>query len=706
MLFTIMALNSFLICPAFGKSTQLVISCSDERNDLILLLSRNGYHFSRYPNPLEAVKQTPAGGGLLILSDGYPFDKNEIDEGVFNIAKERKIKLYVEFSDNIPGVKKANGILKTEFERAIITSDFFGRELKPMDILGINGVVLELEDKDPLVVLGKVAGVYKAEYGISDVTTYPLLFMRNNMLIAASKLSGYASGRFGPKDSWENIWKSVLNWLEPGMKFQFHTGLDYVTPMFGKDEILPPGALINSIVHGADWFYNGHFLIDASWKRFCDNMQMPGAGFGPYLDKNVKVGDGSLGVIEGHGSKFYWNGTQQYRYCNRADGLGQVAFALAITNLIAGRSRDAIVASNLMDFLFHDSNVLARGGDNPENPCFGLMGWSDSKFSNNNYYGDDNARAVLGALGASACLDTWNWDRQILETILANFRTTGTNGFRGNSLNAGDLQRYGWKHYRDRDIINPHPHFESWMWACYLWLYDKTKYEPLLLKTENAIKITMEDYPSKWKWTNGIQQERARMILPLAWLVRVDDTPEHRKWLDNMVNELLVNQKPCGAIIEELGDEKLGMYGRSTNKDYGTGEATLIFKNGDPVSDMLYTSNFAVFSLNEAARVTNNPAYIEAVSKLAGFLVRIQVKSEKFNDLDGAWFRAFEFEKWDYWASNADLGWGAWGTHTGWTQSTIISTLAMISMNQSFWDLTSKSKIKSEMKNTLEHMLN
>jgi hypothetical protein len=334
------------------------------------------------------------------------------------------------------------------------------------------------------------------------------------------------------------------------------------------------------------------------------------------------------------------------------------------------------------------------------------MGWSDSKFSNNNYYGDDNARAVLGALGASACLDTWNWDRQILETILANFRTTGTNGFRGNSLNAQDLQRYGWKHYRDRDIINPHPHFESWMWACYLWLYDKTKYEPLLLKTENAIKITMEDYPAKWKWTNGIQQERARMILPLAWLVRVDDTPEHRKWLDNMVNELLVNQKPCGAIIEELGDEKLGMYGRSTNKDYGTGEATLIFKNGDPVSDLLYTSNFAVFSLNEAARVTNNPAYIEAVSKLAGFLVRIQVKSEKFNDLDGAWFRAFEFEKWDYWASNADLGWGAWGTHTGWTQSTIVSTLAMISMDQSFWDLTSKSKIKSEMKNTLEQMLN
>ena len=75
----------------------------------------------------------------------------------------------------------------------------------------------------------------------------------------------------------------------------------------------------------------------------------------------------------------------------------------------------------------------------------------------------------------------------------------------------------------------------------------------------------MEAYPDKWSWTNGIQQERARMILPLAWLVRVDDTPEHREWLDLMVAKLLENQMPGGAIIEELGDSKFGKYGKSTN---------------------------------------------------------------------------------------------------------------------------------------------
>lgn len=705
-IFSVIAVAILFVGTVLGNSNQLVISCTDEQNDIVLLLSKNGYQFDRYSNPLEAVKQADMEAGVLLLSNDYPFVSNKIDERVFELAKEKKLKLYIEFSDNIPGVKKVTGTLKTEFERAIVTSDVFGGDLKPMDILGMNGVVLKLEDKEPLLVLGKVAGVYKAEYGIDDVHTYPLLFENDDMLIASTKLSGFATGRFGPKDSWETVWEYILNWLEPNTNFQLNSSLEYVTPMYNKEEKLPANASVYSIVKGAGWFYKGRFLIDPSWEKFCDNMQMPGAGYGPYLDENVKVGDGSLGIIEGHGSKFYWDGKQQYRYCNRADDNGQAAFALAITNQIAGRTQDAIVASNLLDFLFYNSNVLAQGGDDPKNPSFGLMGWSDSNHSNHHFYGDDNARAILGALGASACLDIWNWDKEILETILANFRTTGENGFRGNNIIAEDLQKNGWRHYWNGDIVNPHPHFESWIWACYLWLYDKTGYEPLLKKTKKAIKMTMEAYPDNWGWTNGIQQERARMILPLAWLVRVDDTSEHREWLDLMVEKLLDNQVPCGAIVEELGDAKLGMYGKSTNKDYGTREATLIFRNGDPISDMLYTSNFAIFSLHEAASVTQNPEHIEAVNKLAEFFIRIQVKSEKYDDLDGTWFRAFEFEKWDYWASNADHGWGAWGTHTGWTQSTIVSTLAMISQHQNFWDLTAKSKINTVMQQGLDQMFN
>ncbi len=43
--------------------------------------------------------------------------------------------------------------------------------------------------------------------------------------------------------------------------------------------------------------------------------------------------------------------------------------------------------------------------------------------------------------------------------------------------------------------------------------------------------------------------------------------------------------------------------------------------------------------------------YQEAAGKLSAYLTRIQVQSSKHKDLDGAWFRAFDYGRWDYWAS-------------------------------------------------------
>lgn len=135
------------------------------------------------------------------------------------------------------------------------------------------------------------------------------------------------------------------------------------------------------------------------------------------------------------------------------------------------------------------------------------------------------------------------------------------------------------------------------------------------------------------------------MILPLAWLVRVKDTPEHREWLDRVVSRLLENQQASGAIREELGNSSTGTFGKAkSNKEYGVTEAPLISHNGDPVADMLYTSNFAFFSLNEAARATGNSQYKKAVEKLSDFLIRIQVKSDRYAHLDGAWYRAFDYD--------------------------------------------------------------
>ena len=232
------------------------------------------------------------------------------------------------------------------------------------------------------------------------------------------------------------------------------------------------------------------------------------------------------------------------------------------------------------------------------------------------------------------------------------------------------------------------------MWACYLWLYRQTGWQPLYDMAERGISLTMKAYPDGWGWTNGIQQEKARMLLPLAWLYRVSPTDEHRQWLDTMAREFLKNQVECGAVREELGDASKGMFGRlKTNAEYGTAESPLIFDNGDPIADMLYTCNFAFFGLNEAAHATGDAEFAGAAGRLSDFLTRIQVRSDKVRNVDGAWFRAFNYRNWDYWASDADSGWGSLSTLTGWIQSWIVTTQALMELNTSYWNLTAGSSV-------------
>jgi hypothetical protein len=210
--------------------------------------------------------------------------------------------------------------------------------------------------------------------------------------------------------------------------------------------------------------------------------------------------------------------------------------------------------------------------------------------------------------------------------------------------------------------------------------------------------MTMAAYPNQWRWTNGLQQERARMLLPLAWLIRIEDTPEHRGWMKRVARDLLSFQDKSGAIREEVGSAGKGQYGPPKSNDrYGTTEAPLLQQNGDPVCDLLYTTNFAFLGLHEAATVTHDPFYVRVEDKLAKFLCRIQIQSEKHPELAGGWCRAFDFGRWDYWASGSDAGWGPWSIETGWTQAWICGVLGMRRMQTSLWQITDRGNLGAHL---------
>jgi hypothetical protein len=685
-------------------SLDRITICGEPDNDLIASLEGSNVAYRTFMLPEVAAKAARRRTGLLILAAEYPDKTTLIPEEVYKIARRKHLKLYVEYPDHVPGLDISGKPLVMNLERGVVLSPDIDSLLPPMSLLGLNHChLLPVKADTSLMVMARVAGFDKAEYGTGGVPNYPLLFNHGGILVATSKLSHFATGRYGPVEDWKKIWGYIIRSVKGPEKLDAPNWKHYIAPAYGESDHLPDKARQNSIRKGTEWFYNGRFFIHSSWKEMWLKYQGDGTNpFGPPVPQEFPNGDGSLGILEGHASRIAWNGAEEYRYWIRNDVQGEVSLALAAAGKYLNQPSYLDASAKLIDFTL---GSIIRGGprNDPENPNYGLLGWSLTHPWV--YYQDDNARSLLGMIGASANLGTDRWDRQIAEGIIANFRTTGINGFRGERIHEQDVTKNGLKYFQKLPLINPHPHFESWIWATYLWLYDKTKYKPFLDKTERAIRLTMEAYPDRWSWTNGIQQERARMILPLAWLVRVSDTPEHRDWLDKVVRKLLENQMESGAIREELGTGSSPFDQTHSNEAYGLYEAPLIFRNGDPVADMLYTSNFAFFGLQEAWKATGNPDYEKAVNKLSDFLTRIQVSSQRWPDLDGAWFRAFDYERWDYWASNADAGWGAWGTLTGWIQSWIVYTQILVDTNSSFWDQTSGSGINSVASESIKMMI-
>ncbi|SIO54806.1 hypothetical protein [Chitinophaga niabensis] len=691
-----------LLLTGLAASAKDIYCYGSLQNDLYQLLKREGFSIKQYNTPEAAVKAAPKGAGVFIIAARYPAmdPLNKISQQLLDEAGKKSLKLYIEYPTAFPDLSIPAKPLETHLERGVVTADIFGAQLPQMSLLGIHNChVLPVEVKDPLIVLAKVVGFDKAEYGLADTKSYPLLFEQGNALVCMTGLSNFETGRYGPEGSIKTVWSYILSRM--GVN-NLDAWKEDVHPMFGRNDKLPATARANSIKKGVAWFDNGRFFIHPSWKQ--DWLKYGSNGLtpvGPMVSQSKPNGDGSLGILEGHTSTIYYDGTQQYRYWMRADVQGEVSMALAAAGSFLNNKTYKEKSANLIDYLFKTSNMRAGAKNDPTSAAYGLIGWATTNAGT--FYGDDNARAILGMIGAAGYLHTNKWDKELAEAIMGNFRTTGKYGFRGERLEEGDIIKNGWQHYENRDIIFPSPHFESWMWACYLWLYNKTNYAPLLTKTKEAIRITMESYPDKWKWGSSMQTQRARMILPLAWLVRVEDTRDHREWLDKMVHEITKYQDESGAIREELGKGKGMFKSLSKNEDYGTDEGSLIFRNGEKAACMLYTCNFALFSLNEAYTATGK--YKDVVDKLSDFLTRVQVSSQVHKDLDGAWFRGFDYGRWDYWASNSDAGWGTWCTLTGWIQSWIVTTQVQIQQQQSFWDVTKNSAIGGPGKAVIESMM-
>lgn len=690
------------------SAAELVFACSAE-NDLYRVVSDNVKQPPlRFDTPAEALREAVPGSAILILADGYPERTTDLPATLFDEVTKKNLRLYIEYPTSLPGIEFGKPY-HDRYERAVIASDFFGSALPKLRILAINGMhVLPTTVENASMVAARVAGFDEAVYGLPE-KTQPILFACGDgrILVSTTKLSHFVTGRYAPQDAWVTIWQNILQWLcgedaeqptppsgDPPLKLKWKPATE---PAYGRDEPLPTDAQNRAVRNGAEWFVKSGLLIPSTETKVSEGTQK----------KNASVGDGSQGIFEAPLSQLRPDGSQIISKSVRADCCCESAMALAFNGKLNHDQRHGEIAQNLVDFTYFTSDARKAGRGDPTHPAYGHIAWgmTDPAWLVANY-GDDNARVLLATIAVSALTDEDRWDEGIMLCILANLRTTGPNGFRPSRIDMEPLEQNGWQHYYKTPCYHPSGHYQAYLWACYLWAYDKTGDKIFLDTAKRGISAFMAAYPDGVRWTNGLAQERARILLPLAWLVRVENTSENRKLLDRAIDGLLSIQAPCGAIREELGLLQNGdCPPPQSNEAYGLNEAPLIQANGDPVADMLYTTNFAILGLHEAAAATGDPKIREAEDRLAEFLCRIQVKSEIHPSLDGGWFRAFDFKRWEFWGSNADAGWGAWSIESGWTVGWITSVLAMREMDTSLWDLTKKSQIKKQHEKLREEML-
>ncbi len=688
-----------------GRSN-LAFCCAAD-NDLYRIMTASGAEYPRYESAEQAIAAAPAGSGVLILADGYPRKTTAIDRAVFDASAKKKLRLYVEYPASLPEMD-VGPARRARLERAVVASDVFGEPLEKMRLLVIHDChFVELQAADPYLVLAKVAGYDTAVFGLEGGAVHPILFEHPNgrVLVSTTKLSQFVTARYAPKEAWQTIWRTILDWLQPGQEIPALDWVPTVRPTYSRNAELPPDAVRQAIIRGIDWHTNAKMLIGESWKDKYEEYRRTGIvdprnPIGPAPDPAWPAGDGQYAVLEGVNSTIYYDGTQPVRWWRRTDSIGESSLAFALRSKIDGDRRSEKIATNLLDWVYFNSGLFQK---DPGKANFGLCHWAHDSSS---LYGDNDIKIILGCLGTAAVLDTDRWDEALLQNIVGNFRTTGRLGFRGGRLEDRSLLEHGWQERWRARTIHYAPHYEAWIWASYLWAYDKTGDPILLERTRNAIGMMMAAYPDGWRWTNGIQQERGRMLLPLAWLIRVEDKPQYRAWLKRLATDMQKCQDASGAIREELGDlDKGGYRPPRSNAEYGTREASAIQQNGDPMADMLYTCNFTFLGLHEAYAATGDPQYREMADKLAEFFVRIQVQSQAHPELDGGWFRTFDYQKWDYWGSNADAGWGAWSIEVGWTQAWIPTVLALRELDRNLWDMTKGSQIGKHWEKTRRLML-
>ena len=644
----------------------LYIVSQNPANNFAELLANHAIEFKMADSLAAVLPQVNANDAVAVLNDNYPCEMELSND--WQHAAQNGTRFFFEFPRTVAGIDWTKELFTVEFERTVAAKDF--GNLKAMTIMVQNGCYFhKLNTKvEPILTAARVAGYRTAIYGLPEEHT-PVCFIHPDyptVMIGNANFSGFRTARFNPQPDWAEFLRGMIQFLQPKLKVPTLSWQMAVRPMYQDADVITAKQETEAFQR------NRNFLA----RTILANYHNTG-----------------LLVDEGFSAQISYDGSQLRRQLTRGDCTGEVAMVFALDYFMTGNVQSKNYAERILNFLFTSDTLICL---NKELPTYGQLNFFEHTPA---FYGDDNFRSVIGAMASGFLLKTDAWNEPILRNFLSILRTTGKNGFRRDRLDypASFTDGNDLAFYQNEDFVLLRPHAQAYLFAGFLAAYQLCGLPRFLSYAKNAIYTMMKAYP-KVNWTNGQSQEVARMLLPLAWLIQVEDTPEHREMLERVVSDIRNLTQSCGAIAESMGDLSMGDFpSPQSNEAYGTTEAALIQENGDPACDLLYTVNYAAIGLHEAALATGNADYAALSDKLAKFLCKIQIKSDEQKYLDGCWMRGFDWTLWDYYGSSADAGWGAWCVESGWTNNWVSTMLALRKLNTSLWSMFTPNVLQPKL---------
>ncbi|HWD82939.1 MAG TPA: hypothetical protein VG497_28765, partial [Kribbella sp.] len=212
-------------------------------------------------------------------------------------------------------------------------------------------------------------------------------------------------------------------------------------------------------------------------------------------------------------------------------------------------------------------------------------------------------------------------------------------------------------------------HWQSSAQCAYLYAYGITGEPSYLEIAERGLDHMARNHP-RARLETSRTCEAGRFLLPLAAGYFYTRKPLYLRTMLDLADFLKSRQGPDGGFAEWDGKCP------PSNEAYGVDEASIFQANGDPVTDQLYGTPFAAWALPIAHQVTGEPIFEELAHGVLDYLSRIQIDDPDDEQLHGAWQRAFDFDAWEYYGSNADLGWGPYCVETGWSVApSLIATM-------------------------------